>query len=301
MEVTVVLLALATLGKPTFSTISTIPGLEESTEVCGMSADGRIVAGYATGDAGKRAIQWNAASGTKSLGDLSWTSWRSVDPGGSYRPALTFKPSTIRWARSVGVLGGVVQRGAYRNIQIWCASADGSVLAGSGVGKEGPEALRWTKGGAPEGLGDLKGGGFFSKANNVSADGSIVVGMSQSFDGPQAFVWTKAKGIVGLGFLNDAKRVSEALCVSADGSAVGGFSTGKSGWEGFLWTKSQGMRSVRDLLLAAGVAGVSGWRLDDVVCISDDGTALAGNGVAPSGKRQGWVVSLLGNATANRP
>ena len=49
-------------------------------------------------------------------------------------------------------------------------NADGRVVVGRGTGTAGQEAFRWT-GGVMTGLGDLPGGSFSSKANDVSADG----------------------------------------------------------------------------------------------------------------------------------
>jgi probable HAF family extracellular repeat protein len=51
-----------------------------------------------------------------------------------------------------------------------------------------------------QGLGDLPGGTFESRAYGVSADGNTVVGYSDS-GSAEAFRWTAASGIHGLGFL----------------------------------------------------------------------------------------------------
>ena len=73
------------------------------------------------------------------------------------------------------------------------------------------------QGAAFQGLGDLSGGTFSSKAYDVSADGSTIVGMGRSDSGYQAFRWTVDMGmggIDGMGYAN---------AVSADGTvAVGG-------------------------------------------------------------------------------
>ncbi|HVP28056.1 MAG TPA: hypothetical protein VMW35_02715, partial [Myxococcota bacterium] len=52
-----------------------------------------------------------------------------------------------------------------------------------------------------------------------------------------------------------------------------------------------GGRWLDDVLTANGV-DMTGWQLDELVGISDDGTRLAGNGTAPSGQRQGWYAVL---------
>ncbi|MFN9735084.1 MAG: HAF repeat/PEP-CTERM domain-containing protein, partial [Microcystis sp.] len=73
-----------------------------------------------------------------------------------------------------------------------------------------------------QGLGDLPGGGFNSRATGVSADGSVVVGRGFSANGGQAFRWTQGTGMVGLGDLPEGIFYSSAAGVSADGSVVVG-------------------------------------------------------------------------------
>src|SRR5262245_37489475 len=69
-------------------------------------------------------------------------------------------------------------------------------------------------------LGDLPGGQFASRANDVSADGSVIVGSSYSASGLEAFRWTSGGGMVGLGDLPGGSFGSAASGVSADGSVV---------------------------------------------------------------------------------
>lgn len=94
-----------------------------------------------------------------------------------------------------------------------------------------------------QGLGDLPGGDYDSKANDVSSDGSVVVGTGVSASGPaEAFRWAEATGMVGLGgvgFSND----SMAHGVSADGSVVVGVSVS----EAFRWTQDTGMVGLGDV------------------------------------------------------
>lgn len=76
-----------------------------------------------------------------------------------------------------------------------------------------------------QGLGDLPGGSFESRASAVSGDGSTVVGQSRSASGQEAFRWQLASGIVGLGDYPTGGFSSRALGVSADGSVVVGEGT----------------------------------------------------------------------------
>jgi probable HAF family extracellular repeat protein len=123
------------------------------------------------------------------------------------------------------------------SLETAAVSADGSVVVAQHISQNGPEAFRWTAGGIVEGLGDLPGGAFISRAFDVSANGDVVVGDSSG----QPFRWTSQTGMVGLGYLQ-AGEATTALGVSADGSVVVGHDirTG-GGRHAFRWTAETGM------------------------------------------------------------
>jgi probable HAF family extracellular repeat protein len=73
-----------------------------------------------------------------------------------------------------------------------------------------------------QGLGDLPGGSFYSRAYSVSSDGSVVVGSSESASGWEAFRWTSGSGMSGLGDLPGGCFGSWAYGVSSDGSVIVG-------------------------------------------------------------------------------
>jgi len=87
-----------------------------------------------------------------------------------------------------------------------------------------------------QGLGDLAGGNFYSKAYGISADGSIVVGESHSTLGWEAFRWQNGV-MTGLGDLPGSFFSSRAYGVSTDGSVIVGesFSGPAGNVEGFRW------------------------------------------------------------------
>ena len=100
----------------------------------------------------------------------------------------------------------------------WAVNVVGAVLILlCGVGQGNAVAASFTA------LGDLDGGTFFSRAEDVSDDGSVIVGFSDSGAGNQAFRWTSG-GMVGLGG-------SMARGVSGAGSVV----VGSSGNEAYTW------------------------------------------------------------------
>ncbi|MFQ5410880.1 MAG: PEP-CTERM sorting domain-containing protein, partial [Phycisphaerae bacterium] len=82
-----------------------------------------------------------------------------------------------------------------------------------------------------QGLGDLPGGSFSSRANGISADGSVVVGRGWSEPSFEAFLWAEAGGLMGLGDLPGGITISSAIGVSSDGRVVVGISDSASGGE----------------------------------------------------------------------
>jgi probable HAF family extracellular repeat protein len=170
-------------------------------------------------------------------------------------------------------------------------SADGFVIVGDSMSAAGMEAFRWTSGGGMAGLGDLPGGGFFSQAKSASADGSVVVGLGHSAAGFEAFRWDSGGGMVGLGHL-PGDSFSIARSVSADGSVVVGEShADASGAQAFRWTMSDGMKSVRQLLIDAGV-DMAGWTLFSAQGVSADGRVVVGFGRNPSGVTEAWLADF---------
>ena len=97
-----------------------------------------------------------------------------------------------------------------------------------------------------QGIGDLPGGNFWSRANAISADGLVVVGFGRNDSGFEPVRWTLAEGIVGLGFLPGGDS-GVALGVSADGSVVVGGGNSSFGEEAFRWTQTDGMVGLGDL------------------------------------------------------
>jgi probable HAF family extracellular repeat protein len=168
-------------------------------------------------------------------------------------------------------------------------SADGLVVVGHSVSASGQQAFRWTSAGGMVGLGFLAGGSS-STATAVNSDGTVVVGGSDSSGGRQAF--RVVDGVMsGLGMLPGGTS-SDALGVSGDGSVVVGTSFRGGRNHAVRWTAIGGMRSIEDLLAAAGVS-IAGWQLTSARAISADGSTIVGDGIDPSGRAQGWIVRFI--------
>lgn len=120
-------------------------------------------------------------------------------------------------------------------------SPDGTIVVGDITHGTSPElvmeAFRWEAGQLIL-LGDLPGGSFQSRAEDVSADGSVIVGNSQSASAFESgFIWTPAGGMRRLRDVLEQDfnldltgwNLGDAAGVSADGLTMTGTGTGPSG------------------------------------------------------------------------
>jgi uncharacterized membrane protein len=138
----------------------------------------------------------------------------------------------------VGVLPGYLESGA-RDI-----SADGKTIVGTCLSDHTEEAFVWREGSeafprvlsSMEGLGDLPGGDFASRAYGVSGDGKIVVGVGNSDIGDEAVIWfegdlynLKAYLLKKLGLQVKGWTLIAATHISADGKNIVGFGTNPDG------------------------------------------------------------------------
>lgn len=124
-------------------------------------------------------------------------------------------------------------------------------------------------GGAPTVLGDVPGHRI-AAANDISEDGSVVVGNSacceESFS--SAVRWEN-----GVPTVLTPGDFGNAHAVSADGSVVVGEGFGGA----FVWDATHGVRSISDILTAAGV-DLSGYFLAAARGVSGDGSVVTGWG-----------------------
>jgi probable HAF family extracellular repeat protein len=267
----------------------------------GVSAHGFHVVGESSSDLGGEGFKWQGGVMT-GLGSL---------PGGqpgSVAEAVSADGSVVVGFGFINE-GFGVQNTAFRRVGggplvdlgrldsgVYSAaqgvSADGSVVVGYSQSDDGDEAFRWFTFGGMVGLGDLAGGAFNSNALGTSGHGAVVVGQGTSAAGPEAFRWTKPGGMVGLGFLEGGGNSSAAYSASADGSVVVGAAAGNEGDEAFIWDATNGMRPLLDVLSAAGVGGLTNWKLRTAYGVSADGLTIVGDGVDPNGEDRGWIATL---------
>jgi probable HAF family extracellular repeat protein len=190
----------------------------------------------------------------------------------------------FRWTAAGGMVGLGDLPGGFFDSQATGVSADGSVVAGTCSVPAGLEACRWTQAGGLTGLGDLPGGATASEARDISANGAVIVGFGHSASGEQAFAWTQTAGMVGLA----GSGSSRALGVSADGAVVVGCADECS--RAVYW--SNGTQIDLETYLESKGIPLTGWALDRVEAVSDDGTVIAGHGFDPQGAREAFVAAV---------
>ena len=240
------------------TSIGDLPGGLVSATATAVSSHGSVVVGQSTSGAGTEGFVWTSESGMVALGDL---------PGGIYASGV-------------------------RDV-----SADGSLIVGQSWSDVGEEAVLWTSPSNIVGLGDLPGGAFSSQARAISDGGSVIAGFGNSADGIEAFRWTASEGMIGLGELPGGGFRSQATAISADGSTIGGFSETDEGLEAFLWTEASGMQSLEVLLESLGL-DLSGWRLENVLGITSNGSVIVGSGGSPTGELQAFIAVIPEPGTA---
>ena len=144
-------------------------------------------------------------------------------------------------------------------------SADGRVVVGRAVGREGAAPVRWTSQTGVQAL-ELApgwgGAGWNWVATAASADSAAIAGYGQTPARDYvAFRWTVASGMVDLGDLPGGDVSAQARGISGDGSIVVGFSESGSGTasfpEAFRWTEAGGMETFLPFSSLTGATAIS--------------------------------------------
>lgn len=208
-----------------------------------------------------------------------------VSSDGSVVVGISGTASAFMWENGLMTdLGSPYPDAEYSGGEATSASADGSVIVGTGLDFiSATEAFRWENG-QMVGLGDLIGDpdsswGIYSHATGVSADGSVIVGYSQSInpEGTDAFRWENGT-MIGLGDLLSEPSIvySQATGVSADGSIVVGYCGAEFGNEAFRW-EDDTMVGLGNLLSLPGA-------VDSYAAgISADGSVIVGHCMSEEG------------------
>lgn len=172
----------------------------------GVSADGSVIVGTASGPTGELPFRWTEATGMVSIGAL---------------------PAGVNHGNAAGV------------------SSDGSIIVGSLEESETTEGYMWTQGSGYVRLGGLYQDLAYSIAYGISGDGTTIVGESfiGDFDAQfplQAFIWDSANGmrnlntvLTELGINLNGWTLVDASDVSFDGKTIIGRGYNPDGAEEF--------------------------------------------------------------------
>jgi uncharacterized membrane protein len=202
-----------------------LPGAEVRSLALGVSGDGRVIVGEASGF---QAFRWTTESGMVALGFL---------PGANFSQAFA--------ASDDGSI--VVGRSSFPEMPM------------PGFPPRS-EAFRWTEAGGMVSLGPV-----FTDAYDLSADGSVVVGAGNDLAHPgNAFFWTAATGPINLqqflmtsGVNNLAGwTLTEARGVSGDGLTVVGVGLHNGVHEAFIATIPEPSTFMLAALAASSVLAV---------------------------------------------
>ncbi len=285
-----------------------------------VSANGSVIAGsgVTSGDEG-RAFRWTSGGGLVALGAFfcslcpphafgNGISANGLVVVGSGAQKPLFGSSSVNAARwpsggtSISDLGHLPGGGQASEAQ--AASSTGSLIVGSSDASAGVRAFRWSSGGGMVALPDVPGAQVNAGATDVSDAGTVIVGFANTH--PTNTSRQEAMRWVGpsyspaqlLGALPGASFPgSIALGVSADGTLIVGSAKDEDGDDAaFLWDATNGMRKLSLLLEQEYGLDLTGWTLVDARGISAVNAAgefwIVGDGINPSGSREGWVALL---------
>ncbi len=263
--------------------------------------DGSVLAGNGLGDfeTAPRAARWSESAGWELLRDgredFNAIEARGISADGdTVVGTIQFEGSTIReaflWTPATGIqMLGLLDGNPTTATGV---SADGTVVSGfAAIEMRDLVALRWTSDAGLEPLPLLEGTDCCF-AQSISADGSTIVGQCGPENDPQAVLWD-SRGVVGLGDLPNGIG-SFLQAVSADGSVgVGGAGDEQGDQHAAIWTAATGMQDLREVLVGLGLeTELEGWFLSQANVISSDGLVIAGLGIDPQGREQGFVATL---------
>lgn len=133
----------------------------------------------------------------------------------------------------------------------------------------------------------------------------VIVGMASVQAGGhiQAYRWTPGNGqapptLTLLTKVPDGMSRTEALGVAGDAQTIVGVRSivttpfGPLTPTAALWHSHLGMRSLIELAEEHGATGLAGWTLQKANAVSTNGLAVAGSGINPAGKPEGWLITL---------
>lgn len=274
-----------------------VPGYTVAT---GVSADGTIIVGFQSREAGWEAFRWTSNEGRLALTGMpvGYSSFATdVSADGTKIAGYLYGEGGFWAFRWTAAAGAVLLLPDFDSVTT-NMSADGTVILGytlDGV------PFRWSESAGAVRLPQGPTGDSFAGQPVISTDGSTVVGTLSTADGQcEAYRWRETEGFRLLGDrLHKDRRCNAAYAVSADGTVVAGESesldqTGSVVERGmFVWTERKGMKRFQDILAANVGISLDGWQLGVNKIASDTNSiAIVGTGLNPEGLYEGWLAVL---------
>jgi uncharacterized membrane protein len=277
-----------------------------------ITDDHSVIVGSGQSSFGTEAFRWTPVGGASGLGDLPGGVFRSVPSAMSSNGSVIVGKGTIGpdpstdteafiWTEVNGLVGlGDLPTGPDRS---WAAdvSADGTVVVGIGTVVTFPgepwesydsRAFRWTETG---GMVDLGTPDFSVRDPRISADGNVIVAYTVEPGGDQnPFRWSQGAGWVPLSDPLGGGVLAHPVDLSADGSVIAGFTFTTSapfGPHAVIWDDLNGQRLLDNVLTDLGL-DLTGWTLEKVTGISDDGLTIVGTGINPNGDTEAFIATL---------
>ncbi len=266
-----------------FTGIGLLPGGTES-NAFGISGDGLVVVGQATGKQGMDAvIRWTRDEGLEDLGVVE-----AEFPNFSLARRASFDGSVIvgqsnqrafRWTRQSGILDlGTLHSENTGFSSAWGVSDDGGTVIGTAQTDTVFRAFRWKTG---DGMTEQP----FFESSALNGDGSTFVATQFQSGELHAFVVTDGKDPIEIGDLPGGQFYTQPQAITRDASTVVGISrslpslagagAGEGNLEAFVWTAEGGMVGLGDFEGAAFSSAAH--------AVSDDGSIIVGRGALASG------------------
>ncbi|WP_158008750.1 autotransporter domain-containing protein [Rhizobium sp. AC27/96] len=271
------LIALGTAANPAVAVAEDISSLaimgDRASTATGLSADGRVVAGWVATPSGNIGYRWNGAeliefgNGAQSFDIRDVSANGQIVVGQAINPT-TGMPEMVRWTSGAGL----EYSGALNGLSTMArgVNGDGSVIVGSaGKTQSSARAVVWTR---ETGLSDLGPGALYDVSKDgtiatgwgaggasiwkrtgndwqvqpiggvyaygISENGSLVAGATNS-QVLQPFLWSAEKGLVTLDTLG--RKGGFGNDVNDSGVVVGLLNTQDNKQEAFRWTSAGGM------------------------------------------------------------
>jgi VCBS repeat-containing protein len=279
-----------------------------SHQVTAVSADGLVVAGFASSAEGQRGFLWTSLDGYLALPpdtqvhDVSADGSIAVGFRQYYTPTFDLITEPIR-RTAAGVTTLAIPAG-FIETRATGISSDGSTIIGYGMDSTYTiHAVVWPVSGPPILLPSLPAA-YYTRAHDISADGSVIVGYSSNNTTGQneAVRWLRdATGSYLLNALFSGPGTisysTEAQSVSADGTKIVGSAADTSG--PFVWDGGNGMRPIATVLSIAGLDISHDWtHLGEQCAISADGKFIVGSGYRQDYRTEAFRIELPHAPTA---